>query len=118
MSALLDVLSWVLLVGGGIVAVIAGIGVNRMPDVFSRMHAAGMLDTLGAVAITLGLVLQAGLTVMALKLGLMVVFLMITTATAAHALAKSALAVGIEPAGTEDMKSPSARGEEVEPSPR
>ncbi len=101
MSALVDVLSWVLLVGGGVVAVIAGIGVNRMPDVFSRMHAASMLDTLGAMAIALGLILQAGFTVLALKLLLMVMFLMLTSATAAHALAKSALAYGRVPVGTE-----------------
>lgn len=97
MSLVLDGISWVLLVVGGLVSVVAGIGLLRFPDVFSRMHAASMLDTLGAMCVLGGLLLQAGLGVVGFKLVLVFVFLAFTTSTAAHALAKSALAAGLEP---------------------
>ena len=109
MSLVLDVLSWILLVSGGLIAIAAGIGVLRLPDVFSRMHAAGMLDTLGAGCVLLGLVLQAGISVLAFKLLLVFAFLLFTTATAGHALAKSAVAAGLqpdlEPRGSQEVKS-------------
>lgn len=97
MSLVLDLLSWVLLVAGGGIAILSGIGLLRFPDVFTRMHAASMLDTLGAGCILLGLALQTSFGVVTLKLLLVFVFLAFTTSTAAHALAKSALASGLEP---------------------
>ena len=48
MDTALDVLSWILLLGGGAFAVVGGIGLLRLPDMFSRMHGAGITDTLGA----------------------------------------------------------------------
>ena len=108
MSAFLDVLSWIFLILGGSVSLIASIGVLRLPDVFSRMHAAGMLDTLGAGCLLLGLVLQAGISVISFKLFLVFALLLATTSTAGHALAKSALAAGLEP----DLK---PRGKENDP---
>lgn len=94
MSVLLDIFSWVLLLAGGAIAITAGVGLNRFPDVFARMHAASMLDTLGAACILVGLILQATSIVIAIKLLLVLVFLAITTTTAGHALVKSALASG------------------------
>lgn len=97
MNLVLDILSWILLMGGGAIGVIAGIGVLRLPDMFSRMHAAGMLDTLGAACVLLGLILQAGISVISFKLFLVYVLLSMTTSTAAHALAKAATASGLQP---------------------
>ena len=94
---LLDVLSWALLLSGGLISIIAGVGVLRLPDMFSRMHAAGMLDTLGAACVLLGLILQAGVSVISFKLFLVFVLLSMTTPTAAHALAKAATASGLKP---------------------
>lgn len=114
MSLFLDVLSWILLVAGGIVSVVAGIGLLRFPDLFTRMHAASMLDTLGAMCVLGGLLLQAGFGVVGFKLVLVFVFLAFTTSTAAHALAKSALASGLEPVtaagGARDPESDGADG--------
>lgn len=105
MSAFLDVLSWILLVAGGLVSVLSGLGLLRFPDLYTRMHAASMLDTLGAGCIVLGLVLQAGVGVVAFKLLLVLAFLAFTTTTAAHALAKSAMASGVVPYGTDGKAS-------------
>ncbi|MEM1448484.1 MAG: monovalent cation/H(+) antiporter subunit G [Planctomycetota bacterium] len=116
MSQAIDVLSWILLVTGGVASVVAGIGALRMPDLFSRMHAASILDTFAAAAVLSGLLLQAGLSIVAFKLFLVFVFLAFTTSTAAHALAKSALTYGQVPEGV-DPKSIGATEEReyVEP---
>ena len=73
------------------------LGVLRMPDFFTRMHAAGMTDTLGAEFILLGLMLQAGFSQMTLKLLLVAFFLFLTSPTATHAIANAALKSGLKP---------------------
>ena len=48
MDMLLDILSWALLAGGSFFIIVGNIGLVRMPDLFTRMHAASLVDTLGA----------------------------------------------------------------------
>jgi len=106
-SAVLDALSWALLAGGGLFCVIGGVGLLRMPDLFTRMHAASVTDTLGAGLILLGLAAQAGLTLVTVKLAVIGLLLLFTSPTATHALARAALARGVKPllAGEEDAPS-------------
>lgn len=86
------------LIASGVIFVLAGaLGVLRMPDFFTRMHAAGMTDTLGAEFILLGLMLQAGFSQMTLKLLLVAFFLFLTSPTATHAIANAALKSGLKP---------------------
>lgn len=92
-----DVVSWVLLVSGGLFVVIGGLGLLRLPDVFTRMHAAGVTDTMGVGLILAGLAVQAGLTLVTVKLVLIFLFLFFTSPTASHALAKTALSAGVTP---------------------
>ena len=117
MSLVLDILSWALLITGGGISIIAGIGVLRLPDLFSRMHASGMLDTLGAACVLLGLILQAGVSVISFKLFLVFMVLSMTSSTAAHALAKAAIASGVKPnltrLGSSPLPGPSS--DEVKP---
>lgn len=94
---LIDILSWVLLLSGGIFGVIGGLGLIRFPDFFTRLHAAGMTDSLCALLILVGLILQAGLTILTLKLALTLLFLLFTAPTASHALARAAMLDGVEP---------------------
>jgi len=106
----LDGLSWTCLLGGGFFAVVGGIGLIRLPDLYTRMHAAGITDTMGAGLILLGLMLQSGLSLATLKLGLVLGFLLLTSPTATHALARAALAAGVRPLldeTKEDTPSPS-----------
>ena len=63
MSQALDMLSVLLLFFGVLFILVGSIGLLRMPDVFTRMHAAGITDTIGAAAIILGLMLVAGWTI-------------------------------------------------------
>lgn len=82
----------------GVFFVLAGtIGVLRLPDFFTRIHAAGMTDTLGAELIIVGLMLQSGFTQMSLKLFLVAILLLITSPTATHAVANAAYHAGLEP---------------------
>ena len=87
--------SWLCLVGGSIFCLIGGIGILRMPDFYTRGHAAGITDTLGAGLILLGLMFQAGPTLVAVKLLMVLFFLYVTSPTATHALFQSAYAAGM-----------------------
>lgn len=97
MAPLLDILSWVFLVSGGFFAVVGGIGVLRLPDVYTRLHGSGMTDTMGAGLILTGLMFQAGLSLVTVKLFLVLLFLWLTSPISTHAVAKAALHVGVRP---------------------
>jgi multicomponent Na+:H+ antiporter subunit G len=97
MNELLDTASWIFLLGGGLISVIGGAGMLRMPDFYTRMHAASITDTGGMVLMLAGLMLQAGLTLVTAKLFFVMIFLLMTSPTATHALARAALEDGIEP---------------------
>jgi multicomponent Na+:H+ antiporter subunit G len=97
MTYFIDALSWVCLVTGGVFCVIGAIGILRMPDFYTRMHAASVLDTLGAGLILAGLMLQAGLTLVAVKLAMVGLLLFFSSPTASHALARAAMVRGLQP---------------------
>ena len=94
---ILDILSWISIGLGAFFIMVGGLGLIRMPDVFTRLHASSVGDTAGAGFILLGFMLQAGLSLTTLKLVLILVFLLFTAPTAAHALAHAALLDGIRP---------------------
>ncbi|PHS42049.1 MAG: cation:proton antiporter [Robiginitomaculum sp.] len=82
----------------GVFFVIAGaIGVIRLPDFYTRMHAAGVTDTLGAELIIFGLIVQAGFSQTSLKLVLIAFFLFLTSPTATHAVVGAAWQSGLKP---------------------
>jgi multicomponent Na+:H+ antiporter subunit G len=97
MAAGLDLLSWVLILIGGAFGVIGGIGIVRMPSFFTRIHAAGMAETMCAPPILLAMMIQSGWTLVTFKLVLILIFLFLTSPTATHALAKAALHGGVPP---------------------
>lgn len=94
---MLDVVIAFCLIGGGVFGLIGGLGLLRFPDFYTRLHAAGITDTLCALLIVLGLVISAGFSLLTLKLLLILLFLLFTAPTATHALARSAVADGIDP---------------------
>ena len=94
---ILDVMSWILLLTGGLVGIIGAIGMHRFPDFYSRQHATGTADTLCAMLILSGLVLQAGLSLAAFKVAAILLFLLLTSPAATHALASAAAHSGLKP---------------------
>lgn len=99
----LDVISWVCLLTGGAFGVLGGLGLLRFPGFYTRLHAAGMTDTLCALLIVIGLALQSGLSLVTVKLLIILLFLLFTAPTATHALARAARVDGIEPRSAGDQ---------------
>lgn len=102
MEALREIAVWFCLVAGSLFAIIGGIGVVRMPDFYTRSHAASITDTMGALLILLGLGLHSGLNLVTVKLVFVFLFLYLTSPTAAHALVKAAYAQGLEAPDVEE----------------
>lgn len=109
MTLLIDGLSWLCLVAGGLFCVVGAIGLLRMPDFYTRMHAASVIDTLGAGLILLGLMLQAGLTLVSVKLLMVGLLLFFASPTASHALARAAMVRGLKPLLQSEENAPSKR---------
>ena len=97
MQTVLDVVSWAAMITGGFFGFVGGVGMLRFPDLFTRLHAASVTETLGMGLLLLGMLAQAPDWLVAVKLLMLGVFLLITGPTAAHALAKAALHGGMRP---------------------
>ncbi|NHX36916.1 MULTISPECIES: monovalent cation/H(+) antiporter subunit G [Halolamina] len=87
----------VLIAGGVFFAVVAAVGLIRLPDVYARAHSTSKSETLGAV-LTLGAVAASyGIGFNTLKVVLLLLFMFLTNPTAAHAITRAAHELGIEP---------------------
>jgi multicomponent Na+:H+ antiporter subunit G len=123
MDLFLDILSWIFLLSGSFFAISGGIGVLRMPDLFTRLHAAGVTDTMGAGLILTGLMFQGGISLVTAKLVIILAFVWFSSPVSTYALARAALASGQEPFWAEDLEIPESaripgqqKTEEGEPS--
>ena len=94
---ILNLISAGLLAAGSIFVLIGAFGLIRFPDFYTRLHAAGITDTLGAELILLGLMFQAGLSPVTVKLILISLFIFFTSPTATHAVANAARVMGLKP---------------------
>ena len=97
MSALIDILSWISLTAGSFFVVVGAIGLYRMPDVYTRMHSAGIIDTVGAGLLIYGMLLQAGLSLVSLKLLVLLALFFFFSPVATHALSRAAMHAGVDP---------------------
>ena len=98
---LINLVSWILMIIGGIFVVSGAVGLVRMPDLYTRLHAASLTDTGGTLFIGMALIIQALFifddNMAAIKMGLIIFFTLFTGPTASHALAKTALLCGQVP---------------------
>jgi len=98
---IVDVLSFVMLALGGFFVFMGGLGALRLPDLYTRMHAASLTDSLGTILTLGGIMLQSGWSLATVKLLTILFFLMLTGPTASYALANAALLSAHDPgAGT------------------
>ncbi|MDI1246337.1 MAG: monovalent cation/H(+) antiporter subunit G [Rhodoferax sp.] len=97
MNLFITTVSWLSLTLGGAFCIVGAIGLLRMPDFYTRMHAASVIETLGAGLILLGLMLQAGLTLVTVKLVMLGLLILFVSPTATHALARAAMIRGLKP---------------------
>jgi multicomponent Na+:H+ antiporter subunit G len=87
----------VLLVGGVLFTVVAAVGLVRLPDLYSRTHAASKSETLGAALALAAVAVAIGPDPALVKVALLLAFVFVTGPTAAHAIARAAHEEGFEP---------------------
>jgi multicomponent Na+:H+ antiporter subunit G len=97
MEILRDAFGWILVLGGCFFTVVGAFGLIRLPDVYSRIHSAGIVDSVGAGLILIGLTLYGGLTIVTVKLLLILAFIFFTSPTACNALANAMHSAGVRP---------------------
>ena len=97
LEIVVDVVSWAFMLAGAFFLLVGALGMIRLPDFWSRIHAASIIDSAAAFFILIALALQAGLTLVTLKLALIALFLFITGPTASHAVANAAFVAGSRP---------------------
>ena len=97
MDAAVSVASWILLVSGGLFCVIGSVGLLRMPDFYTRVHAASITDTIGFGLLLLGMMLQAGLSLVTVKLAIIGLLIFFVSPTATHALVQAGMTRGVKP---------------------
>ncbi len=97
MGTVVHILSWICLTGGACFVLVGAIGVLRLPDFYTRLHAVSVSDTMGAGLVLAGLMLQGGLSMVTVKLVLIFYFMIFTGPTATHVLAEAALQAKLKP---------------------
>ena len=83
---MIEMLSWAFAAVGSLLVVVGAVGLLRMPNFETRAHAASLVDVLGASLIIIAVILQYGWSIVSLKLVLIILFLVITSPVAIHAL--------------------------------
>jgi multicomponent Na+:H+ antiporter subunit G len=101
---LVDLLSWACILAGGFFTIAGAIGLVRMPELFTRMHAASVIDTLGAGLLAAGMMLQAGFSLVTLKLLFILALFFFIGPVVTHALAQAAFHAGMVPKLDEDRR--------------
>jgi multicomponent Na+:H+ antiporter subunit G len=96
---LISVLSGFFILLGVLALLIGALGLLRLPDVYCRIHAVGMIDTAGASFVILGLAIHEGVSLVTVKLLFVGIFLFFTSPIATHAVAQVAHKSGVVPSG-------------------
>lgn len=91
-----NVISAVFIIAGLFFIVVGTIGLLRLPDFYSRMHATGKCDTLGVGLTIIGLMIYNGLNFISVKLLFLVIFIFIVNPVATHTIARAAHKVGLQ----------------------
>ncbi len=108
MDIAIEALSWFCILLGSFFVVCGALGILRMPDLYTRLHSASVIDTTGAGFLILGMILQAGWSLVTIKLLFVLAIFFFTLPVASHALARAALHEGMEPKLKEDRTGTSA----------
>ncbi len=90
-----EILACVFLIIGGVLSLIAAAGVLRMPDLFTRMHAATKTGTVGVSAITIGMMIHFDTVTVTSKGVLVIALFLLTAPVAAHMIARAAYRSGV-----------------------
>jgi len=105
MEIVLNIIILLFLISGVFFFFVGVVGLLRMPNVFTRMHATTKCDTMGAGLVFAGLIMWQGVSFISANILLILIFVWITNPTAAHAIAKAAyqrLESGLEEQGADE----------------
>jgi len=102
---IIDWLSDICLLLGGILTLTGAVGLLRLPDFFTRLHAASVTETLAAMLLIIGIMLDTGLTLDSVKLMLIILIMIIANPTITHALCRAAANGGTTPEVEQPSKS-------------
>ena len=108
----LSVLGWIFILSGGFFTIVGAFGMWRFPDFWSRLHAASITDSAGVILLLVGMGIEAGLTLITVKLLIIGIFLFITGPTATHAVANAALVSGLRPKEADGLTGAEPEGRE------
>lgn len=103
MTLVIDILAGGFLALGTAAVLIGSFGIWRLPDFYTRLHAASITDTAGLVLLLVGMMLMAGWTLVTVKLLFVLLLILLTSPTATHALANAAYTVGLRPLGVPEQ---------------
>ena len=105
----ITILSWLFLAAGSFFYLVGALGLFRMPDVFTRMHAVSVSDTLGVGFLITGMAIDAGWSLNTARLVIILAILLFTGPIATHALAQAALLARVKPKLSDDRLKNSRR---------
>lgn len=98
-----EIIGAALIAAGAVFFLVGAIGLYRMPDVFTRMHATGISDTMGAGLLLVGMIFVSGFSLVSVKLAVILGVILFTSPIATHALAQAVLSAGIKPVLADDV---------------
>lgn len=107
MELVIDIFGWLFILTGCFFAIVGALGLLRLPDVYTRIHSAGVVDTVAAFFMLVGFSFYAGFSLVTVKLLLILVFIFFTSPTATNALANAMHSQGIRPAAVDEEDAPS-----------
>ena len=91
MDTLIQVSSALFLLVGSFLCISGGVGILRFPDLFTRMHAVGVTETLATTMILIGLIIHNPDFMVDIKLIIILLMSFFISPTASHALASAAM---------------------------
>ena len=92
-----DILSILFMLGGFFFFATATLGLLRLPDFYSRLHATGKGDTLAVVLSLIGLAVYYGFSLTSAKIVFIAVFMFLAQPTATHAISRAAFRCKVQP---------------------
>lgn len=90
-------IAYFFLIIGSLFLLVGAIGLIRMPDVFTRMHAVSVMESTGATLIIFGLILYSGFSAISIKLIIILLAIIYISSVATHALARACIHDDIKP---------------------
>jgi multicomponent Na+:H+ antiporter subunit G len=103
-TSIIELASWICILLGSFFTIVGTFGLVRMPEIYTRMHAASVVDTLGVGFLIAGMGLQAGFSLVTLKLMILGALFFFTGPVVTHALAQACLHEKVKPMLSEDRR--------------